>query len=160
MTNTHTYQLHITWMGNLGKGTHSYTSYSRDHEINAAGKLHPIKGASDPSFRGDPSRYNPEELLVSTLSTCHMLWYLHLCSINGIHVVSYEDSPVGTMIEEADGAGQFEKVVLHPAVEVEEEDRLDLAHALHEQAHKKCFIARSVNFEVSCEAKITVAQNN
>ncbi len=79
MTHQHHYTLSINWMGNLGNGTLDYRSYSRNHTITAPGKS-PIAGSSDPAFRGDRSCYNPEDLLVASLSTCHMLWYLHLCS--------------------------------------------------------------------------------
>ncbi len=155
----HQYQLQVRWTGNLGEGTNSYTGYSRQHEISTAGKGTVIHGSSDPAFRGDASRYNPEEMLVSALSTCHMLWYLHLCSASGIRVISYIDHPVGTMIEEADGAGQFEGVLLRPEVHIVETDKRTLAMALHQQAHEKCFIARSVNFEVACEATLTTRED-
>ena len=110
-----------------------------------------IPGSSDPAFRGDPARYNPEELLVASLSSCHMLWYLHLCSVGRIVVTAYADRAEGTMIEEADGGGRFKGVMLKPEITVKPGTDLAKARALHAEAHKLCFIARSVNFPVAHE---------
>lgn len=151
----HKYTINLKWTGNLGKGTKRYTAYSRNHEIQAAGKPL-IVGSSDPSFRGDPERYNPEDLFVSTLSSCHMLWYLHLCTVHKITVIAYEDNPVGIMEEDEKGSGRFKKVTLFPAIVIKEEDKLELAATIHHQAHEYCFIANSVNFEVACEPRISV----
>jgi organic hydroperoxide reductase OsmC/OhrA len=147
----HHYVLHLAWTGNDGVGTRTYQSYRRDHEIRAGAKA-PIPGSSDPAFRGDPARYSPEELFVSTLSSCHMLWFLHLCSSRGQVVLDYRDEATGEMEEAADGGGQFVKVVLHPAVTLAAGGDPAVANALHEQAHHLCFIARSVNFPVMIEA--------
>jgi len=146
----HTYKVQMEWTGNDGKGTSSYRSYRRDHLIDAEGKP-PIPGSSDPAFRGDPTRYNPEELLVAALSSCHMLAYLHLCAVNGIVVEEYLDESEGTMRENNDDSGEFVKVVLRPRVKISAGDPAK-AMVLHEQAHHLCFIARSVNFAVECEA--------
>ncbi|MEM1119041.1 MAG: OsmC family protein [Bacteroidota bacterium] len=152
----HNYSIGLKWTGNLGKGTKKYTAYSRDHEIQAFGKPL-ILGSSDPSFRGNPQRYNPEDLFVSTLSSCHMLWYLHLCTVNKITVIAYEDSAKGVMLEAENGSGRFKRVTLFPSVVIKENDKIDLATKLHQQAHDYCFIANSVNFEVACEPTIMVA---
>ena len=152
---THRYTLDVIWTGDEGTGTSGYRAYRRDHDIEADGKA-TIAGSSDPAFRGDPKRWNPEELLVASLSTCHMLWFLHLASDAGLAVTGYEDAPVGTMVETADGGGHFSEVVLHPSVTVRAGD-LSRADALHHAAHEKCFIARSVNFPVRCEATIRKA---
>jgi len=149
----HTYEIRVEWTGNNGNGTKTYTSYRRDHVIQAAGKP-PIPGSSDPGFRGDPTRYNPEDMLVASLSTCHMLWYLHLCAVNHITVVGYEDSALGVMQEHEDGAGEFVRVVLRPRVNIHAGDDRARALELHHDAHKLCFIARSVNFPVEIEADI------
>lgn len=147
MPKEHLYAVTVDWTGNKGSGTSAYAAYARAHEIHAAGKP-PIPGSSDPNFRGDPARYNPEELLVASLSTCHMLWYLHLCAAGGITVTAYADRAEGTMIEEADGSGRFTRVLLKPAVTVKPGADLAKAHALHAAAHKMCFIANSMNFPV------------
>lgn len=151
----HQYQVQVNWTGNLGEGTKDYKSYSRNHEVKVAGKPI-ITGSSDPSFRGDASRYNPEDLFVSTLASCHMLWYLHLCSVNKITVVSYQDNTIGTMLEKEDGSGVFEKVVLRPSIIILEGEKKELASSLHHEAHDKCFIANSVNFPVHCEPTILI----
>ena len=153
MGKQHQYAVSITWTGNDGNGTQSYRGYRRDHEIAAAGKP-PVPASSDPSFRGDPARYNPEELLVASLSSCHMLWYLHLCSINGIVVLEYRDEANGTMQEEDGGAWAFVRVVLKPRVTLAKGGDQRKALALHEQAHHLCFIARSVRFPVEVAAQI------
>lgn len=148
---THTYDLEIVWTGNDGEGTRTYRSYRRDHEIRAAGRP-VLAGSSDPAFRGDPTRYNPEQLLVAALSSCHLLWYLHLCAVNGIIVHDYRDDAQGEMAENANGSGQFVRVVLRPRVRISGDG--EKAHALHAEAHRYCFIARSVNFPVAIEPQI------
>ena len=146
----------MVWAGNQGTGTSSYTAYSRDHILQAPGKPE-IAGSSDPSFRGSPDRYNPEELFVSTLSSCHMLWYLHLCAVNGIVVTDYRDEAKGIMTETADGGGRFTEVVLYPVVTVGSAGWIGRAMELHQEAGEKCFIANSVNFPVRCVPKCAVA---
>lgn len=154
-TKSHGYAVTVQWTGNTGTGTQSYRGYRRDHEITAQGKP-VIAGSADPAFRGDQARWNPEELLLASISSCHQLWYLGLCAQAGIVVRSYQDNAEGTMVEGADGAGQFSHVVLRPHVVIDaSSDRLK-AHALHQRAHEFCFIARSLNFAVTNEPQIVV----
>jgi organic hydroperoxide reductase OsmC/OhrA len=143
----HSYALQVRWTGNTGEGTKNYRSYARDYLIQAEGKA-AVEGSSDPAFRGDARRYNPEELLVASLSSCHMLWYLHLCAVNGVVVAGYEDAASGTMQETDSGSGSFAKVELNPKVTIASSSDPAKAEALHEEAHKNCFIANSVNFPV------------
>lgn len=150
MTQLHRYETTVTWTGNTGTGTSGYRNYERAHEVTVDGKP-PIPGSSDPAFRGDAARWNPEELLVASLSQCHMLWFLHLCATNGLVVTEYRDHAAGMMAETADGGGQFQQVVLRPQVRFAAPEHADRARPLHEQAHKLCFIASSVNFPVHCE---------
>ena len=152
----HSYAVNVRWTGNIGQGTANYRGYKRDHEISAPGKP-PVPASSDPNFRGDRTRYNPEELLVASLSACHMLWYLHLCSEAGIVIVSYEDNAKGAMVETKDGGGHFTKVTLRPAVTFAAGVDTQSAMQLHDKAHHLCFIANSVNFPVLCEPSIEVA---
>ena len=152
---THQYHLHLQWTGNTGTGTRSYTAYSRDYEIKAPGKP-TLYGSADPAFRGNSVRYNPEEMLVASLSACHKLWYLHLCAEAGITVVAYEDEPIGQMLQTPDGGGHFEWVELRPLVTILETAKQEQAETLHERAHQLCFIANSCNFQVRCVAKIQV----
>ena len=148
MSREHQYRITTTWTGNRGTGTSDYKAYARDHEIFATGKSAPLAGSSDAGFRGDGSRYNPEELLVASLSACHMLWFLHLCADAGIVVTEYRDEASGTMVEHADGGGEFTKVVLRPHVTIADRWRKAEADAQHDRAHHLCFIARSVKFPV------------
>ncbi len=137
----------LDWTGNKGKGTSAYSAYSRNHVIRVNGKTE-IAASSDPSFRGDISRYNPEELLVASLSSCHMLWYLHLCSEAGVIVTAYSDHAVGIMHETETGSGHFEEVTLFPQVKVTDSSMIETANALHKRANEFCFIANSVRFPV------------
>jgi organic hydroperoxide reductase OsmC/OhrA len=156
MAKEHVYQLTITWTGNTGTGTSGYRAYERNHSVSATGKPE-ILASSDPAFRGDKHRYNPEELLVASLSSCHMLWFLHLCADHGIVVTDYSDTPSGVMVETSDGGGHFTEVTLHPVVTVREANMLSKLEELHHRAHQLCFIANSVNFPVKHvpEAKVS-----
>lgn len=138
----HSYSTSIIWTGNSGSGTKGYNSYKRDHIIKANGKPE-IAGSSDPSFMGDSSKYNPEELFLASLSACHMLWYLHLCSNHHITVVYYSDEAEATLIEEKDGSGKFDSVTLHPVVTITQSKQIDTARAIHNEANRMCFIANS-----------------
>ena len=155
MPRTHNYHVTTAWTGNLGYGTANYRAYSRNHEIRAAEKAAPIHGSSDPHFRGDGTRYNPEELLVASLSTCHMLWVLHLCAAAGIVITAYVDDASGVMVEHEDGSGQFARVLLRPRMTITDGARVDEARALHAKAQHFCFVARSVNFPVEHEPVVT-----
>lgn len=148
----HRYQVTVEWTGNTGTGTAGYRTYDRRHEIVTAHPAKPaIPGSSDPTFRGDAARWNPEELLLASLSACHQLWYLHLCADAGVVVTAYVDRAEGTMVEEANGAGQFSRVVLRPTVTLAAGADVARARALHHDAHAMCYIARSVNFPVEHE---------
>jgi organic hydroperoxide reductase OsmC/OhrA len=151
MDREHHYAITTAWTGNRGSGTSDYRAYGRDHEIFAEGKAARVPGSADPSFRGDPTRYNPEELLVAALSACHMLSFLHLCADSGIVVTEYRDSATGTMAQHPDGSGDFTRVTLHPHATITDASRVAEVAALHDQAHHLCFIARSVNFPVEIE---------
>ena len=152
----HTYNVSVQWTGNDGEGTKTYRSYRRDHTIEAAGKPQ-IAASSDPCFRGDASRYNPEDLLVASLAGCHMLAYLHLCAVNQVCVTDYRDQPVGVMNEYSDGSGGFVQVTLKPRVQVSPGSDVEKALELHHQAHRLCFIANSVKFAVEVVPEITTA---
>jgi organic hydroperoxide reductase OsmC/OhrA len=154
-TRIHHYEATVTWTGNRGTGTSGYRDYDRSCEL-AAPDRPVIPASSDPMFRGDPSRWNPEQLLVVALSQCHLLWYLHLAAEAGVIVTSYVDQPIGTMAEEVGGAGRFQEVVLRPRVTVADPEMIPTAQGLHERANALCYIAQSVNFPVRHEP-VTVA---
>ncbi len=155
MSEIHTYELKLRWTGNTGPGTTSYTAYERNFRIQAAGKPE-IEGSSDPHFRGDERCYNPEELFVSAIAGCHMLWYLHLCAVNGVVVTRYEDQPKGSMEVAATGGGRFLEIILRPTITLSEVRMKEQAFVLHHKAHELCFLAASVNFPISIQPKIVI----
>lgn len=152
----HDYAVKITWQGDRGTGTSGYRAYGRDHTISAAGKPD-IAGSADPHFLGDPARWNPEDLLVASVSACHKLWYLHFCAVSGVIVTAYEDAAEGVMEMDETGGGRFTEIVLKPRVTIKRGTFPDVARELHADAHEKCFIANSVNFPVRCEPEIIEA---
>lgn len=154
MSRPHRYRVDVEWTGNRGSGTDGYRNYSRNHAIRIPGKPD-LAGSSDPAFRGDATRHNPEDMLVAALSTCHMLSYLHMATVAGVVVVAYDDSAEGTMLTEGDG-GRFTEVVLRPVVVIRADSDPDQALAAHDDAHHACFIANSVNFPVRCEPRVVV----
>ncbi len=156
MIGEHHYRLRTTWTGNRGSGTTGYRDYDRSVTVSVDGKPN-IAASSDKPFRGDPSRWNPEDLLLAALSQCHLLAYLHACVTVGVVVVSYRDDAAGTMVEDGRGGGAFTEVVLRPRVEVADPAMVDAAVAAHAQATAWCFIANSVNFPVRHEPVVTVA---
>ena len=153
---THTYSASVTWTGNTGTGTSGYRAYDREHVIHIDRKPD-ITGSADPAFRGDATRHNPEDLLIASLSTCHMLWYLHLATDAGVIVVAYTDTATATMVEDAARGGYFTEAVLHPQVTIAAGSDAALAAHLHHDAHKFCYVANSVNFPVRCEPVVHTA---
>ena len=155
---THIYTVSTRWTGNLGEGTSNYRSYKRNHTISIDGKPD-IEGSSDPAFRGDPMRYNPEEFLVAALSTCHMLSYLHVCVTSGVIVTAYEDIAEGKMEETSNGGGHFTEVTLRPVITVKHASMVENAMKAHYKASELCFIASSVNFPVNHEPECRIDEN-
>ncbi len=153
MAISHEYEVSVEWTGNRGEGTRDYKSYDRDFLIHGAGKPD-IAGSSDAAFRGDPSRWNPEDLLLASVSACHKLWYLHLCADAGIQVTCYQDHAIGTMITDARG-GAFKKIILRPVITIVNKEDIGKSQTLHHDAHEKCFIANSVNFPIEIDARIS-----
>ncbi|AWB85922.1 OsmC family protein [Mycetocola zhujimingii] len=156
MVREHSYGIDVVWQGNLGSGTSGYREYSRDLVVSAPGK-HEIEGSADKPFRGDLSRWNPEELLLAALAQCHLLSYLYVAVTEGVVVTDYSDSATGTMAEDGAGGGAFTEVLLRPRVTVADASMADAAMRAHKKANELCFIARSVNFPVLHEPEIIVA---
>ena len=152
----HVYTAKLIWTGNQGEGTTGYRAFSRDYDIACEGKPI-IRGSSDPNYLGDATRHNPEDMLLASLSACHMLWYLHLCAVNKIVVTAYEDQPEGAMEVVSGSDGRFTEVVLRPRVTIAAGSDAAKAKSLHEVANSKCFVANSVNFPVMHEVVVTVA---
>ncbi len=155
MTDEHRYELTTSWTGNRGPGTTGYRDYDRAVSVEVAGKP-VLLGSADRPFRGDPTRWNPEDMLLAALSQCHLLSYLHACVTRGVVVTEYTDEASGVMVTRGNG-GAFREVVLHPRVTVREASMVDDAIAAHHDAHEWCFIANSVNFEVRVEPEVTGA---
>ncbi|WP_366654247.1 OsmC family protein [Fodinicurvata sp. EGI_FJ10296] len=150
--NSHAYETTIDWTGNRGPGTRDYRSYDRSYSVAAPGK-ETFAGSADPAFLGAADLYNPEELLVAAVSACHMLWYLHLCAVNKVVVIAYRDRATATMTLGADGIGAIDAATLNPMVTIGSGDA-GMARRLHDEAHTKCFIARSVKFPIECRPTI------
>lgn len=153
MTKIHKFPTHIKWTGNRGSGTSTYKAYDRTWDMSASGK-DIIHCSNDPMLGGNPSKYNPEDMLIAALASCHMLWYLHLCSEAGVTVLAYEDNPVGIGESEPSGKGKFTEAVLRPKITITADSDADKAVAIHDEIHNYCFIARSVNFPVCLEIEI------
>ena|SRR5438045_2143981 len=158
MNKEHRYKLVMQWTGNSGSGTSSYKAYERNHIIKAEGKSE-IVCSSDASFRGDKTKYNPEELLVASISACHMLWYLHFCADAGVIVISYVDNATGIMQETETGSGYFKEITLSPEIVVRDVSMIDKANKLHSKANEYCFIANSVKFPIYHRPQCKAATN-
>lgn len=155
MNRQHNYQIHIQWTGNKGTGTSAYDAYARNYTLTAPNKA-PLAASADTVFRGESDKYNPEEMLVAALSSCHMLWFLHLCANAGIQVMAYEDQARGILQEVEAGGGHFAEVCLYPNVRILDKNQIDRTHKLHDEAHKKCFIANSCNFPIYIKPNCTL----
>ncbi len=147
MNKKHFYETSILWTGNKGTGTSGYNGYDRSYDVKSTDKV-ALQCSADPVYLGDPQKYNPEELLVASVASCHMLWYLHLCSVNKIIVIEYLDNATGIMEESKNGSGRFTEVTLNPTVKITDESMIEKANKLHEEANRMCFIANSCNFKI------------
>ncbi len=158
MNRKHHFEVATLWTGNRGSGTLDYRAYNRNFTLKINGKSD-ILGSSESAFNGDKSLHNPEDLLLAAVSSCHMLWYLHLCSERGVIVLEYTDHASAVMQEEEDGSGRFTSILLAPEVVINSEENLALAEALHEEAGKMCFIANSIQVPIEYKAQITVSKD-
>jgi len=156
LSKQHDYTARVEWTGNRGEGTRTYRGYDRTWDIATPGKPL-IHCSNDPLLGGDPGLPNPEDLLLASLSACHMLWYLHLASVAGIVVTAYQDNPVGVGETSPNGAGRFVSAMLKPQITVQAGADLAEAEAIHHRIHEFCFIARSVNFPVRYEPRFVIA---
>lgn len=143
----HDYAARIIWTGNPGEGTATYAGYRRQYLISIDGKPE-LVGSADASFRGDPQWHNPEDLLVASVSACHMLFFLSLCARSGVRVTAYEDEARGNIVMHPAGGGKFEQIMLQPVVTVASEDMIAQARLLHDTAHELCFIANSCSVPI------------
>lgn len=153
MAKTHLFNAQIEWTGNRGTGSSEYRAYDRHYTLSASGKSD-LACSADPTFLGDGHKYNPEDLLLSSVSACHMLWYLHLCADAGVVVVSYRDQVSGTLTQVEGGGGSFTEITLNPMVVVQNESMIEKAIALHHKASEKCFIANTLNIPVGHKVNV------
>lgn len=149
MNHLHYYKLTAEWHGNKGTGTSGLKAYDRSHTVTIEGKPQ-LFLTTDNAAVGDQTKLNPEDLLVTAVSSCHMLSYLYVCALEGVIVTSYTDRATGSMMEYDAGGGQFRDITLNPLVTVAETSMIEKANELHHKAHEICYIANSVNFEVHC----------
>jgi len=147
----HAYDVRVAWTGR----TTDYRSYSRNHTVSTDGRPE-LRGSSDPTFRGDRDRWNPEQLLLAALAQCHMLAYLHVCVTEGVVVTGYVDEATGSMTSDRDGSGRFTEALLRPRVTVADASMVEAAERAHRRANELCFIANSVSFPVRHEPTTTV----
>jgi organic hydroperoxide reductase OsmC/OhrA len=154
MKHEHKYKLTAKWHGNKGTGTSGLRDYDRSHTVSIANKPELHLTTDNPAV-GDKTKLNPEALLVTAISSCHMLSYLYVCALEGVIVTDYVDHATGTMIEHEAGGGQFKEVTLNPEVTVQDASMIEKALELHHKAHEICYIANSVNFEVLCNPSCT-----
>lgn len=155
MKKIHNYNITVQWTGNKGEGTKDYQSYDRCHSI-IINEKQDIHCSSDPVFKGDKTKHNPEELFLASISSCHMLWYLHLCADNNIVVLKYTDKATASMQVNENGGGHFTEVILHPIVTITDNTLIEKANALHKKANALCFIANSCNFVIHHKATCIV----
>lgn len=143
----HLFKAAINWTSRQNPSENTSRFYSKSHKILVEGK--PILNVSAAkAFKGNPELYNPEDLLLSSLVSCHMMSYLYVCSQNGIEVLAYSDNAEATLEVTADGSGRFTEVRLHPKVKIANADKMQEALDLHIKANQLCFIANSCNFPV------------
>ena len=145
----HHYKITAEWHGNKGSGTSSLKAYDRSHTVSNAGKPDLHLTTDNPAV-GDKSKLNPEDLLVTAVSSCHMLSYLYVCALEGVIVTAYVDHATGIMLDYGATGGQFKSVTLNPEIKVADKSMIEKAIELHHKAHDICYIANSVNFEVIC----------
>lgn len=156
MSKVHAYPARVVWTGNRGEGTAHYEGYDRTWDLAVEGKA-VVSCSNDPLLGGDPAKYNPEDMLIAAVASCHMLWYLHLAAKAGITVVAYEDTAVGEGVMNPNASGNFTSATLHPKITVTAGADLEKARSLHGDVHRYCFIARSVNFPITIEPEIIEA---
>ncbi|PID53953.1 MAG: peroxiredoxin [Micrococcales bacterium] len=152
MPTDHIFTADVFWKGNLGTGTSGYDDYSRNHEVRS-GLAPVLVASSEEAFAGDPERWNPEQLLISAVAQCHMLWALDIAARNGVVIVAYRDHACGVLEINHDGSGQIREVWLRPEVVVAQDQMVERMDKIHAMAHRMCFIARSIKAEVHIEGR-------
>jgi organic hydroperoxide reductase OsmC/OhrA len=153
MSSYHTFKAALNWKLNPEGSTHNSSRISRNHQVSIAGKQ-VLEVSAAKAFKGDASLHNPEDLLLSALTSCHMMSYLYVCAQHDIEVLAYSDKSEGQLEVEESGKGSFKSVDLNPVVTIKNAQNLELAKELHAQANELCFIANSCNFPIHHNATI------
>ncbi|MFQ3238817.1 MAG: organic hydroperoxide reductase OsmC/OhrA [Olleya marilimosa] len=156
MSINHTFKATINWTINEGESTQNPRTFSRNHKVTIANKISDLSVSAAKPFRGDDALYNPEDLLLSALASCHMMSYLYVCAQHNIEVVSYIDHAEGDLEVNTSGSGSFKMVRLKPVVSIKDASQKELVKSLHTKANQLCFIANSCNFPIVHEATIVV----
>ena len=150
----HLFKAKLDWFSNENKADSTTRNYTKSHTIAIEGK-EILNVSAAKAFKGDPQLYNPEDLLLSSVVSCHMMSYLYVCSQNGIEVLSYSDAAEATLEVLENGSGRFTEVRLYPKVTISQSEKINEALSLHAKANELCFIANSCNFPIvhfaSCE---------
>ena len=152
----HLFKVALNWIKKEPQTDSSTRIYTKSHHISIEGKPD-LEVSAAKAFKGDPNLYNPEDLLLSSLTSCHMMSYLYCCMQYKIEVISYQDHSEATLQVNPDGSGKIVKVDLFPEIIISNSSQIELALSLHKKANELCFIANSCNFPVyhhpKCNAK-------
>lgn len=156
MAFNHIFKAKVNWQLGISETTQNLKGFSRNHVVTIPNKNAPLEVSAAKPFRGDETLYNPEDLLLSALASCHMMSYLYVCAQNNIEVLNYEDNAEAILEVEGSGSGRFKEVTLNPLVTIKDASKKELAKTLHEKANRLCFIANSCNFPVEHYVEIVV----
>ncbi|MBX9889233.1 MAG: OsmC family protein [Flavobacteriaceae bacterium] len=155
MSFKHFFKAKLNWSSKEQPTPSATKMYTKSHSIVIEEK-EMMQVSAAKAFKGDPSLYNPEDLLLSSVVSCHMMSYLYVCQQNGIEVLSYQDNAEATLEVLDNGSGRFIEVRLFPKVIISNKEQIAQAIHLHKEANKLCFIANSCNFPIvhqaNCEA--------
>jgi organic hydroperoxide reductase OsmC/OhrA len=149
-SHVHHYTASCSWHGSTATG---YEAYDRSHDVEAPPAATSLALSSDPAFRGDPARLNPEQLLVMAAASCQLLSFLAVAARARIDVVDYQDDADGEMPEDVRPM-RITRITLRPRITIRGD--VDEARVRHlvEVAHRECFIANSLNTDVVVEPEV------
>ncbi|WP_281635847.1 OsmC family protein [Flavobacterium marginilacus] len=143
----HLFKVKLNWISVPKETISTSKKHLKNHQITIEGK-EILNLSAAKAFKGDPNLYNPEDLLLSAVVSCHMMSYLYISSQNGIDVLSYQDDAEATLEVSENGSGRFIEVRLYPKVVIQQKEKIAEALELHSKANELCFIANSCNFKI------------
>lgn len=150
MPQTHRYEAQVRWQGSTAAG---YRGYDRTHRVSTPPANHDLTVSADPSFRGDPTVVNPEQLLLAAASSCQLLSFLALAAQAGVDVVDYRDDAEAEM-PVTSGPMRITLVTLRPRILVAPGTDVGRVHDLVGRAHDTCYIANTLTAELHVEPTI------